>query len=66
MCFVLFCFVLFLFCFAFCFVLFCFLIKRQNCERNVRNFRQFFFGMSPDTQTFKVFIFVFANDCKKF
>ena len=30
------------------------LLKRQNGEWNVRNFRGFLFGMSPDVQVFKV------------
>ena len=34
-----------------------FLIKRQNGECNVRNFRRFFFGMSPDVPAFKICIF---------
>ena len=33
-----------------------FLIKRQNCECNVRNFRWIFFGMSPDILEFKVHV----------
>ena len=34
-----------------------FLIKRQNGECNVRNFRRFLFGMSPDIPAFKVCFF---------
>ena len=34
-----------------------FLIKRQNGECNVANFRRFLFGMGPDVPTFKVGIF---------
>ena len=34
-----------------------FLIKRQNDKCNVRNFRWFLFGMSPDVPTLKVLDF---------
>ena len=30
------------------------LLKRQNGECNVRNFRRFLFGMSPDVPVFEV------------
>ena len=33
-----------------------FLIKRQNGEIYIRNFRQFLFGMSPDVPAFKFLI----------
>ena len=36
---------------------FFFLIKRQNCESNIYNFRRFLFGMSPDEPAFKVRVF---------
>ena len=36
---------------------FFFLIRRQNGECNVRSFREFLFGMSPDVPAFKVHIF---------
>ena len=39
---------------AFQFEYFFFLIKRQNDECNVRNFRRFLFGMNPDVPAFKV------------
>ena len=38
------------------FEVFFFLIKRQNGECNVRNFRRFLFGMSPDVPAFKVHV----------
>ena len=34
-----------------------FLIKRQNGDCNVRNFRWFLFGMSPGVPAFKVRVF---------
>ena len=34
-----------------------FLIRRQNGKCNVRNFRRFLFGMSPDVLAFKVCAF---------
>ena len=34
-----------------------FLIRRQNGECNVRNFRRFLFGMSLDVPAFKVHVF---------
>ena len=34
-----------------------FLIRRQNGKCNVRNFKQFLFGMSPDVPAFKGHIF---------
>ena len=37
-------------------------IKWQNSERNVRSFKRFLFGMSPDVSAFKVR--VFTSDIK--
>ena len=72
-CFVLFCFVLFCFCFVFCFVFlffvclfvcFFFLIRRQNDDCNVKNFKRFLFGMSHDVLEFKVRVYTCTSDFK--
>ena len=42
---------------GFFFFFFFFLIRIQNGECNVRNFRRFLFGMSPDVPAFRVCVF---------
>ena len=43
------------FCFFFCFFFF-FNDKNANGECNVKNFRRFLFGLSPDVPAFKVLV----------
>ena len=41
---------------VFFFFFFFFMIKMQNGECNVKNFRRFLFGLSPDVPAFKVLV----------